>query len=204
MSNTREETEQHIIQVAMKVFTEKGFKGATMRDISTAADVNLAMLNYYFRSKENLFEIIFQKAFTLIYSKFFVILSGDKPILDKIQDMVYEFMDILIQNPALPAFIFGEINHNPDLLANRLKNAENFEKLLDKLQHQIDKEVKEGIIKPFTFMELYLNIDSLCVFPFIVKPLFSRVFNMSDMNYGVMLERRKASIAELIINGLKR
>ena len=49
-------TEEKILEAASKVFTEKGFAGTRTRDIAEHAGINLALLNYYFRSKEKLFE----------------------------------------------------------------------------------------------------------------------------------------------------
>jgi len=199
----REEVENDIIKAATKVFVAKGFKGATMRDIASHANINLAMLNYYFRSKENLFDIIFERAFAQIYGKLFGVLVSDLSIFDKIRCLVGDFIDILLQNPSLPSFIFSEVSLNPTRLTKKLKDNKEFERVFNLIQKQIDDEVKTGILKPTSFLELYMNIDSLCVFPFISKPMFMDIFNHSEKNYSILLEQRKTTIAELLIAGIK-
>jgi TetR/AcrR family transcriptional regulator len=203
MEKSREVVENEIIDIATKVFVAKGYKGATMRDIATEADINLAMLNYYFRSKDNLFRIIFDRTFNQIYGQLFGILMNNDSIFDKIRGLVNEFTNILIKNPDLPSFIFGEVSLNPELLAQKLEGISEAEIIFTRFQKQIDEEVKAGIIKPTSFMELYMNIDALCVFPFIAKPMFAKIFSITEMDYGVLLERRKVSVADLIIAGLK-
>ena len=195
MEKSRENVENEIIEAATKVFIAKGYKGATMRHIALKADINLAMLNYYFRSKDNLFDIIFERAFEQIYGRVFSVVTRGNSMFDNITEMVSEFIDILVKNPYLSSFIFSEISVNPERLT---------EKVFAMFQKQIDKEVADGIIKPITFMELFMDIDSLCAFPFIAQPMFKKVFNISDMNFGVLMERRKTSITELLIAGIRK
>ncbi|KAA3619563.1 MAG: TetR/AcrR family transcriptional regulator [Calditrichaeota bacterium] len=203
MDNQRAETENKIIEAAMKVFTKKGYKGATMRDIAAEAEINLAMLNYYFRSKDNLFDIIFERAFKQIYGKLFEVLANNSSIFDKIRGLVNEIIEILLNNPELASLIFAEVSINPERLSDKFKGNSEVEKIFNRFQKQIDKEVKLGIMKPISFMELYMNIDALCVFPFLAKPMFTGIFNLSEMNYGGLMERRKSTIADFIIAGLQ-
>ena len=203
MENRRASTENEIIKVALKVFTEKGYKGATMRDIAKAAKVNLAMLNYYFRSKENLFDIIFEKSFLLIYEKLMGAFSSKKPLFEKISAFSNAYIDTFIDNPAIPNFIFNEITHNPAHLANKIKDNQPIMEMINTFQQQIDEEVEAGTIKPVNSFELLLNLLALSVFPFIAKPMLKEVFGFSDLNFGALLERRKTSVARFVINAIK-
>jgi AcrR family transcriptional regulator len=203
MDDGREEVENKIIKAATKVFIANGYKGATMRNIATEANINLAMLNYYFRSKDNLFDIIFDQAFGQIYGSMFISLSGDKCVFEKIRDLVSSYITVLLENPSLPNFIFSEIAINPDRLTKKLNQKKELFKIFDEFQKQIDNEVISGKMKPFSFLELFLNIESLCAFPFIVQPMLKKVFNVSDKNYTAILKHRKTSVADLLINGLK-
>jgi AcrR family transcriptional regulator len=206
MENKREEVESHIIDAATKVFIAKGFKGATMRDIAAEASINLAMLNYYFRSKENLFEIIFEKVSHHIYDTIFTILGSEKPIFEKISDLVNAYINVLIENPQYPAFIFSELSHNPDSLTSKFKSSKGIPKIviiIKLFQKQIDKEVNAGIMKPVSFLDFFINLESLCTFPFIGKPFIKEIFDLSDLEYGAMLENRKTTVSELLINSLK-
>src|ERR1700749_3045996 len=64
MEKDKIDKKDHILDVAEKVFSDRGFDGASTRLISGEAGVNMAMLNYYFGSKEGLFLAIFDRKIT--------------------------------------------------------------------------------------------------------------------------------------------
>ena len=203
MNIRRTEVENEILVAATKVFIEKGFKGTTIRDIAKEANISLGTMNYYFRSKENLFDIIFDKAFGQIYGSMFGSLISEKSVFDKIRDLVSSYIGVLIENPALPSFIFMEISLNPERITNKIQGGKDIMGILNKFQKQIDNEVSAGTMKSISFLELFINLESMCAFPFIAKPMLKGVFSISEMNYGAMLERRRASVADFLIDALK-
>ena len=61
MDKDKIDKKDHILDVAEKIFSEVGYDGASTRMISGEAGVNMAMLNYYFGSKEGLYLAIFER-----------------------------------------------------------------------------------------------------------------------------------------------
>src|SRR5690349_8196144 len=103
-------TQQKILEAAKKVFHQKGLAGARMQDIADEAGINKALLHYYFRNKDMLFEMIFKDAAANLFPKVASIISEDLPLFEKIRKFTKEYLEVVIQNPYLPLFVLNEIN----------------------------------------------------------------------------------------------
>ena len=98
-------TEEKILISASKVFTEKGFSGTRTRDIAEEAGINLALLNYYFRSKEKLFEQVMKVKIVLLFGKIIPIITSEKTNLEEKIDLVSEkYFEILSK---IQTFLFS-------------------------------------------------------------------------------------------------
>ena len=111
-------TEKDILEAAKRVFQIKGMYGARMQEIADEAGINKAMLHYYFRSKDKLFDAVFQDAAKNFFSKIRELLNVDKPLLEKIEYFVENYVELLLQNSFIPAFIITEVHQNPDRIKN--------------------------------------------------------------------------------------
>ncbi len=99
-----EPAEQRILSAAKKVFINKGMTGARMQDIADAAGINKALLHYYFRSKEKLFETIFKEAVQGFLPRVNQIFESNKTIFEKIEMFCKEYIDQIRKTPYLPIF----------------------------------------------------------------------------------------------------
>src|SRR5882762_9031481 len=109
--------EEKIKEAARKLFTQKGFAATRTRDIAEEAGINLALLNYYFRSKKKLFDIIILESLQGFAKSLMDIFNNDKTSLEiKIETFAERHIDLLIKNPGIPLFILSELRENPDLL----------------------------------------------------------------------------------------
>lgn len=125
MSNKKERditTEQKILDVATEVFQQKGYAGARMQDIADKAEINRAMLHYYYRNKEKLFEGIFQNAFQKLIPSVNDVLDADLPLFDKIRQLVDRYLTLLSQNRNLPLFVLHELQQNPQKFVEQVFN----------------------------------------------------------------------------------
>lgn len=196
------ETEKIILKAARKVFSEKGLAGARMQEIADKAGINKAMLHYYFRSKDKLFEQIFKEAFTEFWPKIETSMLTSIRMEEFLQGAIHSYIDIFIDKPYLPIFILTEVNSNPERLENLLKESGvNPPIIVDYLK----RKMVDGEIKKMNPHELLINIISLCVFPFAGRPLLSRLLFNGDANaYNKIMVQRKQSLFEflkpLIIN----
>lgn len=197
-SNT---TESAILNAAKEIFERKGMAAARMQEIADEAGINKSMLHYYYRSKQLLFEAVFKSAFSMLAPQLNEIINADTSIFDKIRNFSSNYISFVIKHPYLPNFIIQELNRNPDFV-KKLVAEKNFPNI-SKFKQQVNEKVEEGIIKPIKAEQLFINIISLNIFPFIGAPLLKGFVNVNDETYKQLMEDRKTEVAEFIINAIK-
>jgi AcrR family transcriptional regulator len=195
-------TEEKIFEAARIVFQKKGFAGARMQEIANEAGINKAMLHYCFKNKQSLFEAVFMKAFSQLAPQVNLIFSSNESIFDKIKQFTNSYISFVIDHPFLPQFIIQEMNNNPEFVIQFLNNANRPNPSL--MMTQIEHEIAAGIIKPIPPKQLLMDIFSLTVFPFAAQTMVKGMFHISEIEFNQMMEERKTSIAELIINSIKK
>ena len=206
MVNQQKDTESKILDAAKDVFQQKGMTGARMQEIADKAGINKALLHYYYRTKEKLFEKVFEMAFSIFIPKMQEIMLSEKPVFEKIEFFIENYMDLLTKHPYIPGFVINELNRNPKILVNIFeKNVQIKEnKLFEKIDIQIQNEVKKGIIKPIDTRNLMINVIGLIVFPIVARPIIQGImFENDKKQYDVFLKQRKEFVKEFIINSIK-
>ncbi|HMU10245.1 MAG TPA: TetR/AcrR family transcriptional regulator [Ferruginibacter sp.] len=202
MKRKDKNTEQVILQTARKIFIQKGLAGARMQDIADQAGFNKALVHYYFTSKDKLFDLVFEQEFSNLFSNLAMILSSDLPLFEKIEKIVSLDIEHLSRFPGLPIFVLNEMSRNPEVILKRLKKIP-VEKVLGVFQKQINAEIKKGTIKKITADQLFINIQSLCIFPFIARPMIKGLMQLDDKTYMAMIQKRKTEVAHFIISAIK-
>lgn len=195
-------TEEKIFNAARIVFQKKGFAGARMQEIADEAGINKAMLHYCFKNKELLFQAVFMNAFSQLAPQINEIFNSRNSVFEKIRKFTHSYISFVILNPYLPPFVIQEMNNNPEFVLSFLENENRPNPSV--LISQIEKEIAEGIIKPINPKQLLMNIISLTVFPFAAQMMVKGMLQISDAEFNQMMEERKTSIAEQIINSIKR
>ena len=194
-------TEEKIFNAARIVFQRKGFSGARMQEIADEAGINKAMLHYCFKSKELLFKAVFMNAFSQLAPQINEIFNSQDSIFDKITKFTSSYISFVILNPYLPQFIIQEMNNNPEFVMSFMSNENRPNPAV--LISQIETEIAEGIIKPINPKQLLLDIFSMTVFPFAAQVMMKGMIQISDSEFNEMMEVRKTTIAEQIINSIK-
>lgn len=184
-------TEEKIRIAARTVFHNKGYAATKTRDIAKEAGINLALLNYYFRSKEKLFQIIMMDSIHSLFQSIMpVFFEPGTTLFEKIEKFVELYIDKLCNEPEIPLFILSELQRNPMVIADQIPFREIFEESVFIKQFQDALEKKE--IKPVSFYHLIVNIGGLTVFPFIGKPIFQNGGNLKEDTFlSLMSERKK-------------
>ncbi|MDR0710828.1 MAG: TetR/AcrR family transcriptional regulator, partial [Prevotellaceae bacterium] len=173
-------TEQTILKAAEEVFLSKGFAMAKTVDIAKLAGVNQALLHYYFRTKENLFEAIFSQKIRHVAAAMYEILGReDVPLLEKIKMQIETQFDFLLENPKLPFLVISEIARVPQRIEGLKAAVGTHVQIFEKVQEELDKAYMEGKIRKTTAPNLLLNIISQNIFFFVIHPIFQTVTNMS-------------------------
>lgn len=194
-------TEHIILDAAKRVFQNKGMDGARMQEIADEAKINKAMLHYYYRSKQLLFESVFKNAFALLAPQLNAILNDDSSVEDKIRNFTANYISFIIKHPYLPTFIIQELNRNPDFVL-KMKDSKGFPNI-EKFKKQVVAEVEKGILKPIKGEQLFINIMALNVFPFVATPLIKAFINIDKKAFKQLMEDRKTEVADFIINSIK-
>lgn len=202
MTENKVDAEIIILEAARKVFIRKGLDGARMQEIADEAGINKALLHYYFRSKDKLFKTVFVEAMAKFFPAMIVVLaSKDLTIEKKIEQFVHHYISVIKNNPFIPAFIINELNKNPEQLTEFFVSS------------GIDTSKVTKIIKDVIAVELgiteqqarhfVVNIVSLCVFPFVGRPLIEKiVFQSNPKEYDHFLKEREKVIVGLIMRSL--
>ena len=201
MKAKEENTELEILNAAKEVFQEKGMAGSRMQEIADKARINKSMLHYYYRSKQLLFEAVFKNAFRLLAPQLNKVLNDDSELFDKIRNFTNNYISFVIEHPYLPNFVIQELNKNPGFV-EKLRTEKDFPKI-EKFKLQVEDAVNRGIIKPISAEQLFINIMSLNIFPFIAAPLLQGLINVEEKEYRELMESRNTEVADFIINSIR-
>ncbi|NDV63792.1 TetR/AcrR family transcriptional regulator [Bacteroides sp. 224] len=200
--NSTPDADKRILHAARELFIQKGYDGTSIRDIAAASGTNVAHIKYYFNSKYNLFEIIFDEAFDTLINKVLDTLSSDMPFFELIESWINIYYELLPQYPQIPVFILNEANRGPDALVKRLIER-NPQRIFTILSDRIDEAVKEGIIKETPAIDFGLNVLSLCLFPFMFAKFATKIADKSIDEYNEMMQKHKEYVIAFVINALK-
>ena len=184
-------SEERIKAAARKVFHQKGYAGTRTRDIAEEAGINHAMVNYYFRSKEKLFQIVMIETMTYFFQGISAILNEETTSLEqKIEQVVDKYIDLLLEEPELPTFVFNEVRTNPEPF---IENSPIYEALQNSvLARQYAEAVARGEVSEPNLLQMVLNVISLVIFPFITQPILIALNKIDNDQYkALMLERKK-------------
>ncbi|MEL6802250.1 MAG: TetR/AcrR family transcriptional regulator [Bacteroidota bacterium] len=198
MSSNRPKTEDKIKQAALRVFTAKGYDATTTRDIAKEADVNIASLHYYFRSKDKLFSEVAGETLSEFNNILHRVMMGDEPLKLKIHQFVEQFTDFYKKHPKLPAFIMSESARNESMLHQIIS----FRDHSMVLANQLEELIAKGEIRPITILDFMSNLVGLMIFPFMSKHIFENEFQLTKAEFHQLLESRKQSIPNMIISDL--
>lgn len=179
-------TEEKIKKAAGKLFIEKGFAATRTRDIAAEAGINLALLNYYFRSKEKLFDVVMEESLQLFLGGLEEILNNVNTVLkDKIAGISVHYIDLLKSHPDLPLFILTEIRANP----SRLEANLNVKEMLK--ESNFYKQLEATTQKKVEPMHFIMNLLGLLVFPFISSPVLRGLNEQGKAEFDQLMEERK-------------
>jgi len=193
-------TESRILEAAKEQFIRNGLDGTSMQNIADAAAINKSLLHYYFRSKEKLFDSVFNYALKRFVPQIHDIVVSDNSIFTRIEMIVNQYMDMLDENPFIPLFILHEIHRNPQRPADLLLGSGLDLKLI--LRNLI-REDDRKLMRPIDPIHLIVNIISLCVFPYVASPLIDQImFNNRKELSLKFREERKEEITRFIINAI--
>ena len=203
MTETDKLTEERIFEAATDVFVDKGMDGARMQDIASHAGINKALLHYYYRTKDQLFNAVFEMIAAKVLKKFAPVFDEKLSLEEKIRFFFKEHITFLMENPKLPAFVLNEINRNPARIKKLLKNV-HFESLWQKLYEQHKSELGKYNITEEKLPQLMVSIAALSVFPFAARGLIEGILDKVGVDFNDYIEERKEFAADFVIKAIRK
>lgn len=201
MAKSQSTTEEKIKEAARKLFVEKGFGSATTRDIAECAETNIALVNYYFRSKENLFQEVFQESFAHTFLPVARMLNDDFPLEVKIYKFVDQMTEMLKQDPVMPLFVLSEMRGPHSKMCEIMLESGALES--NGFQEQLDREAAKGNIRKVDALQVETSLMSMVLFPFLSMNILKMKHQMDDAAFDQFVEARKKIVPEIILSYLR-
>jgi len=195
-------TEQKILDAAEVIFHEKGFDGARMQEIADKASINKGLLHYYFKSKDALFDSIFNMAVKKMSGNINSILKMEISLEEKIDLIIDSYMNLLLRNSSLPRFVIAEINKDSDRFIKKYLSGE-INNVFSKFIDSVQKEIDAGKIKPIDPKHLFMNMLSMILFPFVGKPMIQVLIGFDNKEYNKLMIERREHIKEFIKQAIR-
>jgi len=186
-------TEEKIKHAAREVFHQKGYAATRTRDIAEAAGINLALLNYYYRSKEKLFDLIMMETMQSFMGTIIMVINDkDTSLQQKIELLAERYIDLFQAEPEIPLFIMIELRSSPKNLLEHIRPKEIL--LQSVFAKQFQQAIKEGKIAPQPFLHFMMNLMGMIIFPFVAAPMFKNIGELNDKQYRAVVEERKKMV----------
>lgn len=198
----KEKTQEKIIEAARDVFHRKGYDGARMQEIADTASINKGLLHYYFKSKDALFERVLTLALEKTFRKIMVILNADLPLFEKIEGFCAAYIGMISRNAYLPRFVIHELGKNPDRFIERFVGKAGRPSLSGFFE-QVLAEASAGKIRDVDPKHLMANMISMCVFPFLARPMIQLMGEMDHAEFKRFAEERKTEVARFLIDAIR-
>jgi TetR/AcrR family transcriptional regulator len=203
MTEKDRQTEEKIFESATEVFIEKGMDGARMQDIADHAGINKSLLHYYYRTKDHLFNAVFEMIAGQMFRKFAPVFDENLSLEDKIRFFFREHITFLQRNPRLPSFLLNELNRNPERIKKLIQNID-----INKIWTTLEKQHKEELVKynitRETIPQLMTSIVSLSVFPFAAKAIICGIMEKLGYDFDEYIELRKKYAADFVIKAITK
>lgn len=196
------DTKEKILDSAYDVFMQKGVNGTGIKEIADRAEVNKAMLYYYFDSKQHLFTEVFRKAVEQSGLMSLDVMEDEEtPLFEKIKIYIDTLTDRLSEEPLVASFVMNELNRHPEVLAEILNETINFDRSV--LDRQIQEAADRYEIARISSRQLLANISALCLDPIISQRYYSVILDIGDeQQYKEFLQQRSGIVYDMIISWL--
>lgn len=197
--------EQTILEVAERLFLEKGFKLTSTTEIAKKVGCNQALVHYYFRTKDNLFNSIFEQKFKLFFQGIFEMKNlSELQFQDKLRYIIEAHFDLLKKNPRIPALILNELSRQPEqvtILREKLRKIP--EELMIEWNAELQDEIKKGNIRDISLIDLIYSMIALNVSMFVMMPLIEKLLMLDETQREFMIQHRKAENVDFVLKSLR-
>lgn len=187
------ETQNRIKETAKDLYFKQGKFGVTTQEIADEAGVNRTLINYYFRSRDNLFSIIFMEAVEveLLFSE--KILYSDLTFKEKVEHYIERSIKTSTEFPYLESYIVTRLNEG-----YFYKKEEDWQRFMQKYMEEYQEELKKGNLTISDPLQFIFNMISLTSYPFAARPLLQSALRISDEEFDRLMDERKDNIMKVL------
>lgn len=179
-------TEEKILKAAEEVFMRDGYDGSRMQDIADVAGINKALLHYYFRSKDKLFEKVFDTKIQVFFPQVDEVFNQDIPFIEKIYFFIEAYIKLLCKNPYLPLFVLNTVNNKGKSEFIKKMPIE----LSRKVAQSYQTDLKKGTVRQLNPAQFIISLMGMCIFPFLAKPILLDMFKTDNATFDALMEQR--------------
>ncbi|WP_428657493.1 TetR/AcrR family transcriptional regulator [Runella sp.] len=179
-------TEEKILKAAEEVFMRDGYDGSRMQDIADVAGINKALLHYYFRSKDKLFEKIFDAKIQVFFPRLEQAFYQDLPFMEKVEFFIEQYIGLLRNNPYLPLFVLNTINKRDNSDFIKKVPAE----LSQRLIMSYNADFQQGKLRAINPLQFVISVMGMCIFPFLGRPVLQNMFKADSNAFDKLMEQR--------------
>ncbi len=193
-----------ILESATELFLQKGYKATSTTEIAKEAGCNQALVHYYFRTKERLFEAIFQQKIKYFVGALLDIGKEDLPFLTKLEKKIISHFEAIESDPRLPLFFLGELSTNPDRIETIKQAVGDLpERAVSQLEGELNAAIEKGVIRRVSVKDLLMTIVSLNVMAFMAVPMFMVMTGITEKEYDKFLVQRKHENVRIVLKSLE-
>ena len=197
--------EQTILEVAERLFLEKGFAMTSKTEIAKIVGCNQALVHYYYRTKDNLFNVIFEQKFKTFFQGIFEMKNMvNLKFQDKLKYIIESHFDLLRKNPGIPSLILNELSRRPEQInILREKLHELPEKLIVELNSELQMEIRNGKIRDISLIDLIVSMVSLNITLFLMLPVVEKALQWDETQKEFMISHRRSENVDFILKSLR-
>ncbi|MEL6142813.1 MAG: TetR/AcrR family transcriptional regulator [Bacteroidota bacterium] len=192
------DTETKILAAAREVFTAKGFAGTRMQEVADKAEINKAMLHYYFRSKEKLFKVVFSETATAHIQGIINIIRQDLAVVEKLEALIRHIFRFNRQNPGMQIFMMHELAQGQSMVFKEMACNFGLPDLMSEMYQQINDEAAAGKIRSIDPFQLIIHCKALAIFPFVGKSSIQVMGDLDNEAYEHFLDRQEEAAVDLM------
>ncbi len=186
-------TQNKIKTAAARIFQQKGYEATKVRDIASAAEVNLALINYHFQNKENLYKIVMEDAMQAFAEGLIPVINDQSLSLsDKITKIVEHYIDLFTHNPDIARFVINEVRQSPETYIKKLGIRERIAG--SHLASQFMEMHQRSQASDIDLMHFVMNMMSMIIMPMMMMPMIKVASGRSDEEMLAMMQERKQLI----------
>ncbi len=192
--------ENRILEAAKQVFVKKGYEATKMGDVATEAGIGRTALHYYYRTKEMLFDAIFDQLIETLLPNLSAIIDEESTVIEKLPKIISQYVKTLQQNPLFPIFALNELQRDPEHLYHSvLKEPTRIAPIL-RLINQLTDEMERGLVKKMPIHYVATTLISLLVFPVLVRNSITTIFMNGEVEqYDAFLQERIPFVTEIML-----